>query len=127
MQVQTLDQLKSEYATYMQMLEDVPGDENDPKIFTPIFFSVLTFFGLFFMGIVLINAKKHKYKSISSLINISILSSFMTAYQCYCFLFNLNYFIMNFYKPQIGDDDEYPGIEIAFNCIYLISFGTPLI
>ena len=63
------------------------GDEKDPKIWTPIIFSVLTFFGFFFMGMVLINVKRHKYKTISSLINISVLSSFLTAFECYCFIY----------------------------------------
>ena len=44
----------------------------------------------------------------------------MAAYQCYCFLFNVNYFIMNFYKPHVDNDDEYPGIEITFSSIYFI-------
>ena len=64
--------------------------------------------------------KSHEYKNISTLINISILSSVMSAYQCYCFLFNVNYFIMNFYKPKITDNNEFPGIEIAFNSTYFI-------
>ncbi len=64
--------------------------------------------------------KSHDYKNISSLVNINFLSSIMSAYQCYCFLFNINYFIMNFYKPQIDKDDEYPGIEITFNSIYFV-------
>ena len=55
------------------------GEEKDPKIWTSIIFSVLTFFGFFFMGNVLI--------SISSLINISVLSSFLTAFECYCFIY----------------------------------------
>ena len=64
--------------------------------------------------------KSHEYKNISTLNNISILSSVMSAYQCYCFLFNVNYFIMNFYKPKITDNNEFPGIEIAFNSIYFV-------
>lgn len=64
--------------------------------------------------------KSHEYRNISSLVNINFLSSIMSAYQCYCFLFNINYFIMNFYKPQIDKDDEYPGIEITFNSIYFV-------
>ena len=62
--------------------------------------------------------KANKYKNVSSYINISVLSSFMTAYQCYCFLFTVSYFIMNFYKPKVEEDNEYPGIEITFSLIY---------
>ena len=64
--------------------------------------------------------KSHEYKTKTTLVNISILTSVMTAYQCYCFLFNVNYFILNFYKPQIDETDEYPGIEITFNSIYFV-------
>lgn len=64
--------------------------------------------------------KSHEYKNKTTLTNISILTSVMSAYQCYCFLFNVNYFIMNFYKPKINDSEEYPGIEIAFNSIYSV-------
>ena len=63
--------------------------------------------------------KSHKYKNITTLTNINILTSVMSAYQCYCFLFNVNYFILNFYKPVTGGS-EYPGIEIAFNSIYSV-------
>jgi hypothetical protein len=72
------------------------------------------------MGKIYLVTKSHEYKSVSSYINISVLSSFMAAYQCYCFLFNVNYFIMNFYKPHVDNDDEYPGIEITFSSIYFI-------
>ena len=58
-------------------------DEEDPKIWTSIFFTLLTLAGFYFMTNVLINVKRHKYKSISSLININILSSFLAAFECY--------------------------------------------
>ena len=94
-------------------------DENDPKIFTPIFFSVLTFFGLFFMGIVLINAKKHKYKSISSLINISILSSFLAAFECYCFIYCICFSVRSiFLKNGKNNFEEMSGPEIFAGVIY---------
>ena len=58
-------------------------NEEDPKIWTFIFFILLTLIGSYFMINILINVKRHKYKSISSLINISILSSFLAAFECY--------------------------------------------
>ena len=85
----------------------------------PVIYLILTLFGFLCMVKIYIVAKGHKYKKISSLINISILSSFMTAYQCYCFLFNITYFYMNFYKPQIDSKHkEYPEVEIFAGCIY---------
>ena len=78
----------------------------------------LTLLSFLCMGKIYLVTKSHKYKSVSSYINISVLSSFMTAYQCYCFLFNVSYFIMNFYKPKVEESKEYPGIEIAFSFIY---------
>jgi hypothetical protein len=62
-------------------------DEEDPKIWTSIFFSLLTLVGFYSMINILVNVKRHKYKSISSLINISILSSFLAAFECYCAIY----------------------------------------
>ena len=85
----------------------------------PVAYLILTFLGFLCMLKIYIVAKRHKYKKISSLINISILSSFMTAYQLYCFLFNFAYFYMNFYKPQINiKHKEYPEVEIIAGCLY---------
>ena len=83
-----------------------------------IIYLILTFFSFLFMLKIYLVTKSHKYKSIRSYINISVLSSLLMAYHCYCFLFTINYFIMNFYKPKIGKDTEYPGIEITFSSIY---------
>ena len=86
----------------------------------PVVYLILTFLGFLCMVKIYIVAKKHKYKKISSLINISILSSFMTAYQCYCFLFNITYFYMNFFKPKVEETKhkEYPEVEIIAGCVY---------
>ena len=67
--------------------------------------------------------KRHKHKNITRLLNISILTSFMTAYHCYCFIFCLCYSYMNFYKPimkENPDDNvkEYPEVEIIAGCVY---------
>jgi hypothetical protein len=85
-----------------------------------IIYLVLTLIGFLCMVKIYLVTKGHKYKNVSSYINISVLISLMTAYQTYCFLFNVNYFIMNFYKPQVKQDNEYPGIEIALSCIYFV-------
>ena len=83
-----------------------------------IIYLTLTFFSFLFMLKIYLVTKSHKYKNIWSYVNISVLSSLLMAYHCYCFLFTISYFIMNFYKPQIGQDNEYPGIEIALSSIY---------
>lgn len=79
---------------------------------------ILTFIGFILMIKIFIVAKRHKYKNISSIVNISVLSSFMTAYQCYCFLFCLTYFYMNFFKPSQGDHNDYIAIEIIAGFVY---------
>jgi len=94
-------------------------DKDDPKILTPIFFSILTFLGLFFMGSIYINIKRHKYKSISNLINISVLCSFLAAFECYCFLYCICFLIRS-YSMKIGKIkyDEMSGIEIIAGMIF---------
>lgn len=84
----------------------------------PISYLILTLLGFLCMVKIFIVAKRHKYKKISSLINISILSSFMTAYQCYCFIFCVAYSYMNFFKPTKDNGKEYPEVEIIAGCIY---------
>lgn len=82
-------------------------NRNNPKIFIPIVFVILTFFGIVLMGKALIRAKRHKFKSISSLINISILTSFMTAYECYCFISSICFLLRSYYitmgKTEINE------------------------
>lgn len=82
----------------------------------PIVYSILTFISCLAMIKIFIVAKRHKYKNIPSLINISILSSFMTAYQCYSFLFCLTYFYMNFYNRN--DQENMIGLEFIAGSIY---------
>ena len=88
----------------------------------PFVYLILTFLGFLCMMKIFIVAKRHKYKNITNLINVSILTSFMTAYQCYCFLFCLSYSYMNFYKPKLTDDNsvdkEYPEVEIIWVCSF---------
>ena len=98
---------------------DKYDDKNDPKILTPIFFSILTFIGVCFMGSVLINIKRHKYKSISSLINISILCSFLSAYECYCLIYCICFLVRSsFIKTKKSNVEEMSGPEIIAGLIY---------
>ena len=82
----------------------------------PIVYSILTFISCLAMIKIFIVAKRHKYKNIPSLINISILSSFMTAYQFYSFLFCLTYFYMNFYDRN--NQENMIGLEFIAGSIY---------
>ena len=84
----------------------------------PIGYTILTLISCLAMGKIFIVAKRHKYKNISSLINISILSSFMSAYQCYSFLFCLTYFYMNFYNKNESDQENMIGVEFIAGSIY---------
>ena len=89
--------------------------------FRPILYLVLTSLGLVCMAKIFVSAKRHKYKNISSLFNVSILSSFLTAYQCYCVLFCIVYLITNIFKPEIhidGQQQEYPVFEIIAGLFY---------
>ena len=105
---------------FMGIIQNKYDDKNDPKILTPIIFSILTFLGLFLMGRVLINVKKHKYKSISSLINISITTSFLTAFECYCFIYCICYIIRSYFI-KVGEnlyEEKMYGPEIIAGLIY---------
>ena len=101
------------------IIQNKYDDINDPKIWTPIFFSILTFLGVVFMSIVLVNAKKHKFKSISSLINISVLCSFLTAFECYCFIYCFCFLLRScFIKIGKRNVDNMSVPEIIAGIIY---------
>ena len=72
------------------------------------------------MGFILISSKNKKYKSITNLINISILCSFLTAFQLYCVLYSICLIIksMNSQKTFIA--------EIVMSSIYFL-FGIFMI
>jgi hypothetical protein len=87
----------------------------------PIIYLIFTFLSFLCMIKIFIVAKIHSYKNIFSLINVSLLSSFMTAYQCYCFLFCLCYIILNGPQPKYNDagqDDVYFIFEFIAGFIY---------
>jgi len=93
---------------------------DEPKILTPIIFSILTFLGLFFMGSIYINIKRHKYKSISNLINISVLCSFLAAFECYCFIYCICFLIKSYFMkiPKDKYDELMSVIEIIAGMIF---------
>ena len=94
-------------------------DENEPKIWIPILFSVLTLLGLYLMGNVFINSKRHKCKSISSLININILSSILTAFECYSFIYCICFLIKTYFiKNEKMNINLMSWIEIIAGILY---------
>jgi hypothetical protein len=94
-------------------------DEEDPKIWTSIFFTLLTIAGFYFMSNILINVKRHKYKSISSLINISILSSFLTAFECYCSIYFICLLMRSYYiKNNKLNAEQMAGTEIIAGILF---------
>ena len=101
------------------IIQDKYNDVNDPKIWTPIFFSVLTFLGMVLMSIVLISIKKHKYKSISSLININVLCSFLTAFECYSFIYCICFLLRSIFIKNEYISLDYMSIpEIIAGIVY---------
>lgn len=80
----------------------------------------LTLLSLLCMVRIYLVTKSHKYKTVKSYINISVLSSLMTAYHLYCFFFTASYFIMNFYKPKVDHDNEHPEAEIILSSVYFV-------
>ena len=96
------------------------NDDGSLSILFPIIFTLLTIIGFLCMGFILISTKNKKYKSITNLINISILCSFLTAFQFYCVLFSICLIIksMNVQKTFIA--------EIVMSSIYFL-FGIFMI
>ena len=94
-------------------------DEEDPKIWTCIFFTLLTLTGFYFMSNILISIKRHKYKSVSSLINISILSSFLAAFECYCSIYSICLLIRScFIKTDKINAKQMAGPEIVAGILF---------
>ena len=86
----------------------------------PIAYLILTFFGLICISKIYLVTKRHSYKDVLSVLNRSMLISFLAAFQCYSFIFCLIYFIMNFFKPNTENGSEsIPEIEIILGLIYL--------
>ena len=94
-------------------------NENEPKMWIPILFSVLTLLGLYLMGNVFINSKRHKFKSVSSLINIYILCSILTAFECYSFIYCICFLIKTYFiKNEKMNINLMSWIEIIAGILY---------
>lgn len=100
-------------------------ENNDGSIglLLPIIFSVLTLIGFLSMTFVLLTARERKYKSISNLINISILCSFMSSFEFYCFLYNVCLLIRAVYNQPMYIPEIITGIiYFLFGIFIIISF-----
>ena len=89
----------------------------------PIIFTVLTLIGFLAMTFILLTARERKYKSISNLINISILCSFMSSFEFYCFLYNVCLLIRAIYNTPMYIPEIIMGIiYFLFSIFIIISF-----
>ena len=99
------------------------NDDASINIVLPIIFTILTLTGFLLMTFILLGAKNVKYKSIPSLINISVLSSFLSAFQCYCFLFSVCLVIRAIYNKEMFIPEIVMGIiYFLFGIFIIISF-----
>ena len=99
------------------------NDDASINIILPIIFTILTLTGFLLMTFILLGAKNVKYKSIPSLINISVLSSFLSAFQCYCFLFSVCLVIRAIYNKEMFIPEIVMGIiYFLFGIFIIISF-----
>ena len=99
------------------------NDDASINIILPIIFTILTLTGFLLMTFILLGAKNVKYKSIPSLINISVLSSFLSAFQCYCFLFCFCLVIRAIYNKEMFIPEIVMGIiYFLFGIFIIISF-----
>ena len=96
------------------------NDDGSISIILPIIFTLLTLTGFILMTFILFGAKNIKYKSVSSLFNISVLSSFLSAFQCYCFLFSVCLVIRVFYNEELFIPEIIIGIIYFIFGIYII-------
>ena len=92
-------------------------------ILLPIIFTILTLIGFLSITFILFAAKNLKYKSISSFINISVLCSFLSAFQCYSFLYNVCLIIRAIYQKEMFIPEIIMGIiYFIFGIVIIISF-----
>ena len=99
------------------------NDDGSISIVLPIIFTLLTLTGFLCMTFILLSAKNIKYKSISSLINISVLCSFLSAFKCYCFLYSVCLIIRAIYNKEIFIPEIIMGIiYFLFGIFIIISF-----
>ena len=91
------------------------NDKYYDYLWRPVIFLIITFFGTFFMAKIYFNVKRLKYKTTSNLINVSILTSIFTAFECYCFIYCVAYLYSYLVKNKSMEEI---GMEIIAGAIY---------
>lgn len=100
--------------------DEYENEDGTISIVLPIIFTLLTFIGFLSMSFILLGSKHLKYKSISSFINIGILCSFLTAFQCYCFFYNICLIIRAIYKKEMFIPEIVMGVIYFLIGIFII-------
>ena len=85
-------------------------------LWRPVIFLIITFFGTYFMAKVYFNVKRLKYKTTSNLINVSILTSIFTAFECYCFIYCVAYLYSYLVRNKSLEDEI--EMEIIAGAVY---------
>ena len=103
--------------------DEYENSDGSIGIVLPIIFTFLTLIGFLCMTFILLSAKNHKYKSIPSLINISILCSFFSSFELYSFLYNVCLLIRAIYGKEMYIPEIIMGIIFfLFGMFIMISF-----
>ena len=103
--------------------DEYENSDGSIGIVLPIIFTFLTLIGFLCMTFILLSAKNHKYKSVQSLINISILCSFFSSFELYSFLYNVCLLIRAIYGKEMYIPEIIMGIIFfLFGMFIMISF-----
>ena len=103
--------------------DEYENSDGSIGIVLPIIFTFLTLIGFLCMTFILLSAKNHKYKSVPSLINISILCSFLSSFELYSFLYNVCLLIRAIYGKEMYIPEIIMGIIFfLFGMFIMISF-----
>ena len=103
--------------------DEYENSDGSVGIALPIIFTLLTLIGFLSMTFILLTARERKYKSISNLINISILCSFFSSFECYSFLYSVCLLIRAIYdKPMYIPEIIMGIIYFLFGIFIIVSF-----
>ena len=103
--------------------DEYENSDGSVGIALPIIFTLLTLIGFLAMTFILLTARERKYKSISNLINISILCSFFSSFECYSFLYSVCLLIRAIYdKPMYIPEIIMGIIYFLFGIFIIVSF-----
>ena len=103
--------------------DEYENSDGSVGIVLPIIFTLLTLIGFLSMTFILLTARERKYKSVSNLINISILCSFFSSFECYSFLYSVCLLIRAIYdKPMYIPEIIMGIIYFLFGIFIIVSF-----